>query len=261
MASEAQLGLYVARSSQLHNLNPLTKLVLAGCIIVLDFVFPNYWMSTILAVGVLLPLCLWGKIGGPVMRVMLQVILPLAAFLFIIQGLFYPEGKTILWQLGFLSVKKEGIEFAYLTSARLVTMVGAMLLVLCTTHPSTLMADLSRRKVSPTLTYIVISTLQLIPQTQAKARTIIDAQRARGLATEGGFYSRIKALLPLIIPLILGSLQETEERAIALEARAFKARRPKTSLVIVPDSLLQQRVRIGLMVITVLLLIGAYIWR
>jgi energy-coupling factor transporter transmembrane protein EcfT len=123
------------------------------------------------------------------------------------------------------------------------------------------MADLSRRGVPPTLIYIVSSTLQLIPQVQARARTIIDAQQARGLETGGGPLSRIRALLPLLVPLVLGSLQETEERAIALEARAFRARARKTTLVVVPDSSRQSLARTGLILLAIIIIVGAYLWR
>jgi energy-coupling factor transporter transmembrane protein EcfT len=66
-------------------------------------------------------------------------------------------------------------------------------------------------------------------------------------------------LLPLVGPLVFGSLVDVEERAIALEARAFKAKRIKTSLLQIPDSPGQNVLRVGLIVLTVLT-IGAGIW-
>ena len=104
------------------------------------------------------------------------------------------------------------------------------------THPSTLMTALTQRGLPPSLTYIIVSTLQIIPQMQLKASTIIDAQRSRGLETQGGLHRRVSALLPLVGPLVFGSLVDVEERAIAIEARAFKAKRTKTSLIEIPDS-------------------------
>lgn len=261
MSQSTQSGLYVPRTSGMHALNPLTKLVLAGCLIAVDFLAPNFWLPSLLFIGVILPLSFWGKVTGPIARVLMRAAGPIVILLFIIQSLFYPGGKTVLASFAIFSIKQEGVQFAYLITTRLITMAGALLLLLCTTHTGTLMADLSRRKVPPFLIYIVVSTLQLIPQVQAKARTIIDAQRARGLQTEGGVLLRIRALLPLVIPLVLGSLQETEERAIALEARGFKARRPKTSLIVVPDSSRQSISRIGLILVALFCIVGAYLWR
>jgi energy-coupling factor transporter transmembrane protein EcfT len=83
---------------------------------------------------------------------------------------------------------------------------------------------------------VIISSLQIIPQMQAKAQTIIAAQRSRGLDTESSFLRRAGSLVPLVGPLVFGSLVEVEERAIAIEARGFTSTRKKTSLHEILDS-------------------------
>ncbi|MCX6046800.1 MAG: energy-coupling factor transporter transmembrane component T [Chloroflexi bacterium] len=253
------LSLYIERDSPLQRLNPLTKLAISFSLILIGFLGPGYWLATLLFICVLVPLSIWGKIGPEFLQRTVRLILPLALFLFVMQSLFYPGGRTVLWRFWIFSVKLEGVQFAYLTATRLMNMVGAFLLLLLSTHPSTLMTDLTRRGVSPSLTYILVSTLQIIPQMRNKANTIIDAQRSRGLETQGSVRARIGALLPLVGPLVFGSLVDVEERAIALEARAFKAKRVKTSLIHVPDSVRQRQVRIGLVVLT-LVMIGIRLW-
>jgi energy-coupling factor transporter transmembrane protein EcfT len=121
------------------------------------------------------------------------------------------------------------------------------------------MTALTQHGLPASLTYIIVSTLQIIPQMQAKAGTIIDAQRSRGLETEGGLHRRIGALLPLVGPLVFGSLVDVEERAIAIEARGFKASRAKTSLLEIPDSAPQRLLRRGLVAVTILV-IGVGLW-
>jgi energy-coupling factor transport system permease protein len=69
--------------------------------------------------------------------------------------------------------------------------------------------------------YVVQSALQIIPQTLDMAGRIQDAQRARGLETEGSLPHRFRAYLPLMLPLVLSSLVATQERAMALEVRGF----------------------------------------
>jgi energy-coupling factor transport system permease protein len=54
-----------------------------------------------------------------------------------------------------------------------------------------------------------------------RAGTIVDAQRARGLDTEGSIWRRARGVVPLVGPVILGSIAEVEERTMALEARGF----------------------------------------
>lgn len=254
-----RLSLFVQRDSPLHRLNPLTKLTVTFSLILIGFLGPGFWLATLIFVLVLLPLGVWGRIGQEFIRTTLRLILPLAAFLFVMQSLFYPGGKTVLFSIWILSVKLEGVQFAYLTASRIMTMVGSFLILLLSTHPSTLMTALAQRGLPAALTYVIVSTLQIIPHMQAKANTIINAQRSRGLETEGGIHKRVRALLPLVGPLVFGSLVDVEERAIAIEARAFKAHRPKTSLVAVHDSSAQRALRMGLIILT-LLAIGAGLW-
>ena len=86
-------------------------------------------------------------------------------------------------------------------------------------------------------TVVITMTYGLIlPQMQAKAQTIIAAQRSRGLDTESTFLKRVGAVVPLVGPLVFGSLVEVEERAIAIEARGFTSTRVKTSLHNVLDT-------------------------
>lgn len=254
-----KLSFYIHRDSPLHRLNPLTKLTLTFCLILMGFLAPGFWTATLIFGVVLLPLSVWGKISPEFTRTTFRLILPLTLFLFAMQSLFYPGGKTVLLSFWIFSVKLEGVQFAYLTASRIMNMVGSFLLLLLSTHPSTLMTALTQRGLPPALTYIIVSTLQILPQMRNKANTIIDAQRSRGLETQGSLRRRFSALLPLVGPLVFGSLVDVEERAIALEARAFKAKRTKTSLLLIPDSPIQSGFRLGLIALTVLA-IGARLW-
>jgi energy-coupling factor transport system permease protein len=254
-----KLSFYIHHDSPLHRLNPLTKLTLTFSLILIGFLAPGFWTATIIFALILLPFSLWGKIGLEFTRTTFRLILPLTAFLFVMQSLFYPGGKTILFSFWIFSVKLEGVQFAYLTASRIMNMVGSFLLLLLSTHPSTLMTALTQRGLPPSLTYIIVSTLQIIPQMRLKASTIIDAQRSRGLETQGGLHRRASALLPLVGPLVFGSLVDVEERAIAIEARAFKAKRTKTSLIEIPDSPRQNVFRLSLIILTILA-IGARLW-
>ncbi len=112
------------------------------------------------------------------------------------------------------------------------------------TRPDRLMIALSQRGLPGSLTYIVLSTLQIVPRFQTRAQTILDAQRSRGLETGGNLLQRSKALLPLVVPLVLGSFIDIEERAIALEARGFSRQGKKTSFVQLEDSRSQRAIRL-----------------
>ena len=98
------------------------------------------------------------------------------------------------------------------------------------TKPSEFVDELEKRGFSPRFGYIVTSVFQIIPQMMGTMNTIMDAQRSRGLETEGNLRTRGKAFLPLISPVVMSSLINTRERAIALEVRGFGAGKKKTWL-------------------------------
>ena len=51
----------------------------------------------------------------------------------------------------------------------------------------------------------------------------------------GSFVRRLRKLVPLVAPVMLGSLVDVRERTFALEARGFGARPGRTAYRVVPD--------------------------
>jgi len=256
---QERLSFYIHRDSPYHRLNPLTKLVVAMMLILIAFSLPILFLPGLIYILILIPLSYWAKVGKEFITISMRLLLPLFGFLFVMQSLFYPGGETVIFSFGPFSVKLEGVLFALHTATRILVMVSSFLLLLLTTHPSTLMNDLSRRGVPPALSYIITSTLQILPVMRAKASTILDAQRSRGLDTHGNLIKRTKSLLPLVGPLIFGSLVDVEERAIAIEARGFNLPGRKTSLVEIQDSRAQAWFRWFLLAL-ILLALGIRLW-
>lgn len=246
---QERLSFYVKRTSPLHALNPLTKLYLVFGLVLLSFLSPWYWTPHALILAGIIPLSFTGGVPREFFKVASRLILPVSGFLFVMQSLFQPGGETVLLSAWFLTVTLESVLFGFANAMRIFVMVSSFTLFLLTTHPSELMSDLTRRGLPGQFAYVIISTLQIIPQMQAKANTIIAAQRSRGLDTQSSFRKRVGALVPLVGPLVFGSLVEVEERAIAIEARGFTSTRPKTSLYVIPDSNLDRALRWGLVLL------------
>ena len=83
-----------------------------------------------------------------------------------------------------------------------------------------------------------------------------EAQRARGLDTEGGIVARLRGLLPIVGPMILGSLTDVEERSLALESRAFSRPGRRHLLWAMPDTPVERLVRWLLVVALVVAIVG-----
>lgn len=250
-----RLSFYVKRDSLLHRLNPLTKLTLVFGLVLISFLSPWYWTPHLLFLFFIIPLSFLGRVNREFFRTFLGLILPAASFLFLMQAFFQPVGEHVIFRVWFLEITQESLMFAFRNAMRIVVMVSSFTLFLLTTHPSELMSDLTRRGLPGQFAYVIISTLQILPQMQAKAQTIIAAQRSRGLDTQSSFLRRVGSLGPLVGPLVFGSLVEVEERAIAIEARGFTSPHAKTSLYEIPDTSFDKTLRWILILLVILTLI------
>lgn len=245
------LTFYETGDTAIHRLNPVTKLVIALALIISGFAITFLWWAAALFLLVEIPLVIWAGVFPRFVGLIAKFVLPIIVVVFLIQGLFYPDGVTILAEWGPVQISEEGLAFAAGTSLRLLVLVGAFLFLLLTTHPGQLMTAMVQRGMPPKISYVVCSTLQIVPAFRARAQGIVQAQQARGLDTEGGFVRRAMALTPLLGPLVQGALTDVEDRSIAMEARAFGAPTRRTSLVVLPDSAAQRVTRWVLVLVAV----------
>jgi energy-coupling factor transport system permease protein len=196
----------------------------------------------LVALAVLLPATLAG-ITGRLLRTALLLTLPIAVSVLVVNLFFYPAGQQVLFQLGPIRATAEGLGFALETLARIGAISGAITLFYLTTPPGELVLDLERRGASPRLAFVVLSAVQTVPAMVERAAAITAAQRARGLDTEGSIRRRLRGVLPLAGPVLLGSITEVEERTMALEARGFTRPGRRTLLWAPPDSGAQRLAR------------------
>lgn len=250
--------LYVPGNSGLHRLHPLTKLALTGLFLALAATVPIIHLLISAFVLLLLPFAAWGRILGLYLRSTLIVVLPFAISLAVIQG-FFSGGQTELFHIGRFTYTLEGLIAGETVAARILLTMGGAFLLMLSTRPDHLMLALSQRGLPNSLAYIVLTALQIFPRFQDQARIILEAQQSRGLETKVNVFKRMRLLVPLSGPLILSSILDVEERAMALEARAFSRLGPRTSLIELHDNFAQKIFR-GFIMLVILLLIAARIW-
>ena len=214
------LSLYAEGQSLLHRAHPLTKGVLTLSAVALAFIVPSIWWVLALAV-ILLALVAIAGVLRRLFAVAIAILAPIAVLLIAVQGFANPLNHTVLFAIGPIVYYQEGILIATLASLRIACLVMATFLFSFTTRPADITEALMQRGLSPRMGYVLQSALQIIPQTLDMAGRIQDAQRARGLETEGSLPSRARAYLPLMLPLVLSSLVATQERAMSLEVRGF----------------------------------------
>jgi energy-coupling factor transport system permease protein len=253
-------SIYSPGGSALHRLHPLTKMAATALIVVAAYLLPGLLSPLALFLVVLL-LAYTSGIMGSFLRPVLLGLLPITLSLFLIQGILFPPPGATPLPVGPIRLTREGLAFAFLISTRLLTFTSAILLLLRTTHPADLVFALTERGLPRSIGYILLVTLQIAPDMIGRATAILEAQRSRGLETQGGVRP-LRALVPLLGPLVVGALVDVEERAMALESRAYTAPGPKTSLRELVDTTGQRIARwlmlLGLAALIAVRLIGFF---
>ncbi|MEO7349896.1 MAG: energy-coupling factor transporter transmembrane component T, partial [Terrimesophilobacter sp.] len=125
--------LFDNRKSVIHRLNPVTKLVALLAIIVTVFAIPLWWVAGLIVVFVVVPAAVLSKAGGRLLSISMKILLPIIVALFIVQGLTFPGGKTVIWQWGIISVTSEGLMFALGIGSRIIVLVLTSILLVLTT--------------------------------------------------------------------------------------------------------------------------------
>ena len=239
-------------------LYPLTKLYLALALIISAFIIPShiYDYSMIIICGIIVSFENKLKIYSK--RIFLSLFWLFTA-IFIIQSLFIPAGEVWL-KFGFISVYKEGVMKAIGLTSKLTAIVSALTMLTLITPVKDFTLALEKKGLNPKAAFILMLTLQTIPEMKKQADVIMDSQKARGIETEGNVFVRAKALIPIFIPLVLSSIANTEERAITLEARGFSVGEKRTILYDIEETKNDKVMKIILAIFIVLNIVWRVLW-
>lgn len=153
---------------------------------------------------------------------------PILIALLIIHTFFNPYHQMNLHIKNLPPMSSDGLIYALLIWFRFVCAGSFALLFLKTTKISELTSGLEQAKMPRFLSYIILNTINLLPDLQQRIIRIQESQQARGMKLKGSLKTRTKALLSLITPLIYGELEQLDERALALEIKGFRRKEKPT---------------------------------
>lgn len=249
------ISLYVDKGSKINKIAPESKIMYIITAIIVPVLLGKRWAGIgfiILSIILLL--------SGKVLKKTLPL-LGVSSFVLltvlIIQGLFWSGNTTPLFNIGPAVFYKEGLNFAFGILVNVINILLSFCVLILTTKPSDMIENFVRKGFSPRFGYVFISVFQIIPQMTETMSTITDAQRSRGMETEGKLWVRIKAFIPLISPVIMSSLINTKERALALEVRGFNSKKKRTFL----NEQVKTGADIYIQIALLLCIIAALIWR
>lgn len=175
------------------------------------------------------------KVGRSLAPFALAVI-PLVASILLVNTFLFPGATDVIVTIGPLRPTWTGLEAALQATLRVAAFALSVAVFALTTPTDDLLADLESRGLGRRGVFVIGAAIGMIPRMAERAGEITDSQRARGLDTEGSRLRRIRGVVPLAAPMIIGALAEVEERTMALEARAFSAPGRRTRIRSLADS-------------------------
>lgn len=219
----------------IQRLYPTTKVWLVLAVILCSVFFSGYlFQYSIFAVALFLALL--GQVASKYLTLFFKSIFIVALFIFIIQTLFVYHDHVI-WSWGIVKVSNTGLQASYMMTSKIIAIGSILIWFFQVTEVKDIAAAMQNAGWNKKLIFVILSTMQLIPQMSALTATIADAQKSRGVETEGGIMTRIKSFVPMLGPVVLTSIEQNEERVLTLQSRAFSSEvRPTLMLPIKKSS-------------------------
>lgn len=237
MLSDITIGQFFPGNSVLHRLDPRVKLVLTFAYIVVIFI-PRSFYGLGVAAAALLAVMALSRLPAKLFLKSMKPIIPLVIFTAVI-NLFYADG-TILWQWWIFRLTQEGVRNALFIAVRIVCLILGTSLLTYTTSPTTL-TDALERLMKPLsvlrvpvheIAMMMTIALRFIPTLIEETEKIMAAQKARGADMESGtLIQRVRALIPVLIPLFVSSFRRAYELATAMECRCYQGGDGRTRMV------------------------------
>ena len=239
MLNDITFGQYFSGNSIVHKLDPRVKILLLIFLIVLVFVTGNLvslglvtLFTAIIMVATEIPFKLYFK--------NIKVIIPIIIFTAIL-NIFYTTTGVLLTEFWIIKIYSGGLLRATYMAVRVLLLILVSSVLTYTTTPNDL-TDAIERLLKPlkfiglgeavhTMSMMMTIALRFIPTLIEETNKIMNAQKARGADLDsGGVITKIKALLPILIPLLISSVRRAYELAEAMECRCYNGGKGRTRM-------------------------------
>jgi energy-coupling factor transport system permease protein len=229
MMEKMIFGRYVPADSTIHRMDPRSKLIIIFLFVCIIFLANNWLTYVLIGIYTFFMLGL-SKISFRFLYAGLKPVIWLVIFTLVLQVLFTKEG-SLLFEIGPLEIYEEGLKQGIFISVRFFLLIIMTSLLTLTTTPieitdgiETLLNPLKKIHFPVHEMALMMSiALRFIPTLMQETDKIMKAQMARGVEfSSGPIKERVKAVIPLLIPLFVSAFKRAEELAIAMEARGYR---------------------------------------
>ncbi len=238
MIKNITIGQHFPGNSLVHRFDPRLKLVLTIVYIAVLFAASNP-LGLALSILFLVAMYLVAKIPLKMIGRSLRPIVPIILFTAVLNIFFVSGEGEPLVSLGFLSVYAEGVRYALIMAVRVIALIAGTSLLTYTTSPIVL-TDAIEALLRPLLrlhfpvhelAMMMSIALRFIPTLIEETDKIMNAQKARGAMLDAGkLTDRVKALVPVLIPLFISAFRRADELAMAMECRCYRGGEGRTRL-------------------------------
>ncbi|WP_110113928.1 energy-coupling factor transporter transmembrane protein EcfT [Bacillus sp. CGMCC 1.16541] len=235
MMNSMIVGKYVPGESFVHKMDPRAKLLLVFFYVMIVFLANNAYGYALLGAYTAL-IVIMSRVPFSFILKGLKPVLFIVIFTFILHILMTKEGEVLL-DIGWLSIHKGGLIQGIFISLRFFFLILMTTLLTLTTTPiqvtdgmESLLHPLKRFKFPVHELALMMSiSLRFIPTLMDETDKIMKAQTARGVDfSSGPIKDRLKAIVPLLVPLFINSFKRAEELAVAMEARGYRGGEERT---------------------------------
>ena len=238
MLRDITIGQHFPGNSLVHRFDPRLKLVLTIAYIVLLFAASNP-LGLALSILFLGGMYMVAKIPFKMILKSLKPILPIVIFTAVLNLFFVAGEGEPLVRVWFLTIYAEGVRYAVLMAVRVMALIAGTSLLTYTTSPIVL-TDAIEQLLKPLgklhfpvheLAMMMSIALRFIPTLIEETDKIMNAQKARGAHLDTGkMTDRVKALVPVLIPLFISAFRRADELAMAMECRCYRGGEGRTRL-------------------------------
>lgn len=236
MVRDVSFGQYFPGNSLIHRLDPRAKILLFTAFIVIIFCTFSYPALGVTAAFTLLFLIL-SRISPKFYFKSLKVIIFIVLFTSVL-NLFYGTGDPI-WSWWVFKITWEGIHRAIFVTVRIICLILASSCLTFTTSPTEL-TDAIERLMRPLrvihfpvheVAMMMSLALRFVPTLLEETDKIMQAQKARGADMDSGnIAKRVKALIPILVPLFVSAFRRAYEIATAMECRCYRGGTGRTRM-------------------------------
>jgi energy-coupling factor transport system permease protein len=235
LAASRSLGQFYPVASPLHELDARAKILGTTALAVGLFLVDSVAGLLVVAAAIIV-LVAASRVPPDAFFRLLRPVALIVALTVVFQVFFSREGMTLV-EWGFLEVHEGGLWMGLFLALRILLLVSAAVLLTTTTAPVAL-ADGIEDLLSPLkklrfpaheVAMMMAIALRFIPTLHEEAQKITKAQAARGAdLSEGGLLRRVRATLPVLIPLTVGAFRRADELAEAMESRGYRGGEGRT---------------------------------